>query len=89
MLAEGLGVFLRTLYRDIDTLKGQGAHIEGEAGVGYILRSGFMLPPLMFSQEEIEALVRGLRSVSQRADGPLGLAARNVLAKVGAAPPPA
>jgi predicted DNA-binding transcriptional regulator YafY len=58
-LAEELGVSLRTIYRDIETLKGQGAHIDGEPGVGYILRPGFMLPPLMFSEEEIEALVLG------------------------------
>lgn len=78
---------LRTLYRDIETLKAQGAHIEGEAGVGYVLRPGFMLPPLMFSEEEIEALVLGSRWVSERADGALGKAARNVLAKIGAVLP--
>ncbi|MDB5469755.1 MAG: Transcriptional regulator [Caulobacter sp.] len=87
VLAEELGVSLRTLYRDIDTLKAQGAHIEGEAGVGYVLRSGFMLPPLMFSEEEIEALVLGSRWVSQRADGALAKAAQNVLAKIGAVLP--
>jgi len=86
-LADELGVSLRTLYRDIDSLKAQGAHIEGEAGVGYVLRPGFMLPPLMFSEEEIEALVLGSRWVSERADGPLGAAARNVLAKIGAVLP--
>lgn len=87
VLAEEVGVSLRTLYRDIETLKGQGAHIDGEAGVGYVLRPGFMLPPLMFSEEEIEALVLGSRWVSERADGPLGKAARNVLAKIGAVLP--
>lgn len=86
-LAEELGVSLRTLYRDIESLKAQGAHIDGEAGVGYVLRPGFMLPPLMFSEEEIEALVLGARWVSERADGLLGKAARNVLAKVGAVLP--
>jgi predicted DNA-binding transcriptional regulator YafY len=87
VLAEELGVSLRTLYRDIGSLKAQGAHIDGEAGVGYVLRPGFMLPPLMFSEEEIEALVLGSRWVSERADGPLGKAARNVLAKIGAVLP--
>lgn len=87
VLAEELGISLRTLYRDIDTLKAQGAHIDGEAGVGYVLRPGFMLPPLMFSEEEIEALVLGSRWVSERADGLLGKAARNVLAKIGAVLP--
>lgn len=87
VLAAELGVSLRTVYRDIETLKAQGAHIEGEAGIGYVLRPGFMLPPLMFSQEEIEALVLGSRWVSERADGVLGKAARNVLAKIGAVLP--
>jgi predicted DNA-binding transcriptional regulator YafY len=87
VLAEELGMSLRTLYRDIETLRAQGAPIDGEAGVGYVLRPGFMLPPLMFSEEEIEALVLGSRWVSERADGPLGKAARNVLAKIGAVLP--
>ena len=87
VLADELGVSLRTLYRDIDALKAQGAQIEGEAGVGYVLRPGFMLPPLMFSEDEIEALVLGSRWVSERADGVLGKAARNVLAKIGAVLP--
>nr|WP_312015444.1 HTH domain-containing protein [Bradyrhizobium manausense] len=56
-LADELGVSMRTIYPYIETLKGQGAHIDGEAGIGYVLRPGFMLPPLMFSEEEIEALV--------------------------------
>jgi predicted DNA-binding transcriptional regulator YafY len=58
-LARELGVSLRTLYRDIASLQAQGATIEGEAGVGYLLRPGFTLPPLMLSEEEIEALVLG------------------------------
>ena len=86
-LAEATGVSLRTLYRDIDTLKAEGAHIDGEAGVGYVLRPGFMLPPLMFSEEEIEALVLGSRWVHQRADRALADAAANVLAKIGAVLP--
>ena len=86
-LAEGLGVSLRTLYRDIATLQAQGASIEGEPGVGYVLRPGFMLPPLMFSEEEIEALVLGSRWVALRTDKKLGLAATNVLAKIAAVLP--
>jgi predicted DNA-binding transcriptional regulator YafY len=86
-LAEELGISLRTLYRDVETLKAEGAHIEGEPGVGYVLRPGFMLPPLMFSEEEIEALVLGSRWVSERADATLGQAARNALAKIGAVLP--
>jgi biotin operon repressor len=87
ILAEELGVSLRTIYRDIETLKAQGAHIDGEAGIGYVLRPGFMLPPLMFTKEEIEALVLGSRWVSGRTDGPLGDAARNALAKISAVLP--
>jgi predicted DNA-binding transcriptional regulator YafY len=87
LLADELGVSLRTIYRDIETLKGQGAHIEGEAGVGYVLRPGFMLPPLMFSEEEIEALVLGGRWVAAQQDEPLGKAARNALAKIAAVLP--
>ena len=86
-LADATGVSLRTLYRDIELLKGEGAHIDGEAGVGYVLRPGFMLPPLMFSEEEIEALVLGSRWVHQRADRALADAAANVLAKIGAVLP--
>lgn len=86
-LAAEMGVSLRTLYRDIATLQRQGAGIEGEPGVGYVLRPGFMLPPLMFSTEEIEALVLGTRWVGGRSDERLGLAARNALAKISAVLP--
>jgi predicted DNA-binding transcriptional regulator YafY len=87
-LAAELGISLRTLYRDIAVLQQQGAHIEGEAGVGYVLRPGFMLPPLMFSEEEIQALVLGSRWVADRADSQLGKAARDALAKIAAVLPP-
>jgi predicted DNA-binding transcriptional regulator YafY len=86
-LAAELGVSLRTLYRDIATLQAQGADISGEAGIGYVLKPGFLLPPLMFSAEEIEALVLGSRWVANRADGPLGAAAREALAKISAVLP--
>ncbi|MGZ3339240.1 MAG: helix-turn-helix transcriptional regulator [Reyranella sp.] len=86
-LADELGVSLRTVYRDIQTLIGQGAAIDGEAGIGFVLRPGFVLPPLMFSEEEIEALVLGSRWVHQRADRALADAAANVLAKIGAVLP--
>jgi predicted DNA-binding transcriptional regulator YafY len=87
VLAEELGVSLRTIYRDIQTLIGQGATIDGEAGVGYVLRPGFVLPPLMFSDEELEALVLGSRFIAQRADQPLAAAARNAIAKIAAVLP--
>jgi predicted DNA-binding transcriptional regulator YafY len=86
-LADELSVSLRTLYRDIASLQAQGADIEGEPGLGYMLRPGFMLPPLMFSEEEIEALVLGSRWVGSRGDDRLGAAARNALAKIAAVLP--
>jgi predicted DNA-binding transcriptional regulator YafY len=88
-LAAQTGVSLRTLYRDIATLQVQGADIEGEAGVGYVLRPGFLLPPLMFSPQEIEALVLGSRWVAGRADEGLAEAARAALVKIGAVLPDA
>jgi len=87
VLAEELGVSLRTIYRDIQTLIGQGASIDGEAGIGFVLRPGFVLPPLMFSDEELEALVLGSRLVAQRSDAPLARAAMNVIAKIAAVLP--
>src|SRR5512143_1952213 len=86
-LADEVGISLRTLYRDIAALQAQGARIDGEPGVGYVLRTGFMLPPLMFSEEEIEALVLGSRWVAERGDSRLGSAARNALAKIAAVLP--
>jgi predicted DNA-binding transcriptional regulator YafY len=87
-LAAELGISLRTLYRDIATLRGQGACVEGEPGLGYLLRPGFTLPPLMFSVEELEALVLGSRWVALRSDDrSLAAAARDALAKVAAVLP--
>jgi predicted DNA-binding transcriptional regulator YafY len=86
-LAAELGISIRTLYRDIATLQAQGAPIEGEPGLGYVLRPGFMLPPLMFSEDEIEALVLGSRWVADRADDRLSAAARDALAKIAAVLP--
>ena len=86
-LAEEVGVSLRTLYRDIATLQAQGAGIAGEPGLGYVLRPGFLLPPLMFSAEEIEALVLGSRWVAERGDERLGAAANDALAKISAVLP--
>lgn len=86
-LAAETGVSLRTLYRDIASLQAQGAFIEGEAGLGYVLRPGFMLPPMMFSQEEIEALVLGSRWVAKTADPRLAAGAVDALAKIAAVLP--
>ncbi len=87
-LADELGIHVRTLYRDIRALEAQGARIEGEAGLGYVLRPGFLLPPLMFSADELSALVLGMRWVAERGDATLSRAARDALAKVGAVLPP-
>jgi predicted DNA-binding transcriptional regulator YafY len=86
-LAEELRVSLRTVYRDIQSLIATGARIDGEAGVGFVLRAGYTLPPLMFEAEEIEALVLGSRMVAESADEPLARAALNALAKVAAVLP--
>lgn len=88
-LARELGISIRTFYRDIATLQAQGADIQGEPGLGYVLRPGFTLPPLMFSADEIEALVLGSRWVARRAEDPrLGDAAYNALSKIIAVLPP-
>src|SRR3990172_7506815 len=86
-LSEALEVSERTIYRDIQDLVTSGVPIEGEAGVGYVLRAGFDLPPLMFKEQEIEALVLGARIVESWADPELATAASNVIAKVGAVIP--
>lgn len=87
-LAAEFGISIRTLYRDIATLQAQGADIKGEPGLGYVLRPGFTLPPLMFSADEIEALVLGSRWVAVRAeDERLGVAAGNALSKIAAVLP--
>lgn len=81
-LAEALEVSERTIYRDIQDLVTSGTPIEGEAGVGYVLRQGFDLPPLMFNKEEIAALTLGARLVKSWADPKLAHAAEQVLSKV-------
>src|SRR5471032_1500534 len=86
-LAGQLGVSERTIYRDIQTLGGLGAPLQGEAGVGYLLKAGFFLPPLMFGADELEALVLGARWVRRQGDEALAQAAANALAKIAAASP--
>ncbi len=86
-LAAEIGVSLRTVYRDVATLVAQGAPIEGEAGLGYILRPGFFLPPLMFNEDEVDAIILGLRLVAQRDDADLLRAADDALAKITAVLP--
>ena len=86
-LAHELEVSERTVYRDIRDLVGSGVPIDGEAGVGYTLRRGYDLPPLMFTEPELEAMVLGARVVSSWGDQALGRAARDALARVEAALP--
>lgn len=86
-LASTLKVSVRTIYRDIKTLQEQGATIEGEPGLGYVLQPGYMLPPLMFSEEEIEAFVLGMRWVVRSGDSLLSGAAYKALTKVAAVLP--
>ena len=86
-LAAETGVSRRTIYRDIASLQAQGATIAGEAGIGYVLQPGLLLPPLMFSPDEIDAVLLGLRLVADRADPGLGRAADNAAAKITAVLP--
>lgn len=86
-LAGELSVSMRTVYRDVQTLIGLGAPIEGGAGVGYLLRAGFFLPPLMFGEDELEALVLGARWVQGQGDPVLAGAARSALGKIATASP--
>jgi predicted DNA-binding transcriptional regulator YafY len=81
-LAEATGVSMRTLYRDIAELRSQGAVIDGEPGVGYVLRPGFLLPPLMFTPDEIDALALGAKWVGQQGDEVLTSAVESALAKI-------
>ncbi|MCO5396601.1 helix-turn-helix transcriptional regulator [Ralstonia soli] len=83
VLASEAGVSLRTIRRDIATLQAMGADIDSAPGIGYILRPGFLLPPLSFTEEELQALVAGAQWVSRQTDDALALAAQNALAKIG------
>jgi predicted DNA-binding transcriptional regulator YafY len=85
-LARRLEVSERTIYRDVTDLMLSGVPIEGEAGVGYMLRH-YDLPPLMFSRDEIEALVLGARIVETWTDPNLARAAADALSKIEAALP--
>lgn len=86
-LAAETEVSERTLYRDIDTLRAGGALIDGAAGYGYTLTEDPALPPQMFSQLEVEALVLGLAEVGQTGDAALSRAAETALAKITATLP--
>jgi len=87
-LADKLEVSERTIYRDIVALQASGVPIEGEAGIGYVLRQGFDIPPLMFTRGEIEAIVLGTRMVEAWGGAQLADAAREALKKIEAVVPP-
>ncbi|NNK15497.1 MAG: YafY family transcriptional regulator [Sulfitobacter sp.] len=87
-LADEMGTSLRTVYRDIEALRGLGAVIDGEAGFGYTLIEDAALPPLGFENDELEALVLGLRNVAVIGDPALAKAADSALAKLTARVPP-
>lgn len=86
-LAVEFGLSERTLYRDLATLKAQGAAVEAAPGLGYVLRPGHFLPPLMLEAEEADAVALGLRFVQRRGDPALARAARRAAAKLAAVLP--
>jgi predicted DNA-binding transcriptional regulator YafY len=90
-MADKLGVSTRTIWRDMATLMASGMPVEGERGVGYILRSPITLPPMILSGTEIEALRLGVKLVAEGEDPTLARAARSLAAKIASvtpAPPP-
>ncbi len=87
MLAERLEVNKRTIYRDIADLIGSGVPIDGEAGVGYVMRAGYDLPPLMFSADEIVALVAGARMIRAWGGAAMAKAAEEAIVKIEAVLP--
>ena len=86
-LAAELETSKRTIYRDVADLIGQRVPVRGEAGFGYVLDAGFDMPPLMLTHDEIEAAVLGAQWVAGRGDPELAKAARDLIAKIGAAVP--
>ena len=87
VIAERLEVSERTIYRDVQDLQISGVPIEGEAGVGYVLRSGYQVPPMMFDEEELQALVFGADVAKSYGDANMAEAADRILAKIDAVLP--
>jgi predicted DNA-binding transcriptional regulator YafY len=83
-IAQQVETSIRTIYRDIVTLQASGVPIDGETGIGYILRAGYDLPPMMFTRAELETIVLGMSMVRDRADAYLARASADVLAKISA-----
>ncbi len=86
-IAEELEVSPRTIYRDIQDLMSNHVPIRGERGTGYIFEKGYDLPPLMFSEEEIDAVMLGVEWVRANGDVAIQRAAEDVLSKIGAVLP--
>ena len=86
-IAEELEVTPRTVYRDVASLMANGVPIRGEAGIGYVLGEGYDLPPLMFTADELEALILGARFVEVQGDVELAAAAQDAVAQIGAVVP--
>jgi len=86
-LADELGVSVRTIYRDMDTLRDMGAPIQGEGGVGFRIADGYFLPPLRFDRDELDAVVLGMRLTEAQGDHALANAAKRVSAKIRAVLP--
>jgi len=86
-LAEKLEVSERTIYRDIQDLMASGVPIDGEAGVGYRLHRGYQVPPMMFDQDELQALIFGAQVASRWGDHELAAAAERILDKIDAVLP--
>ena len=87
-LAEKLEVSERTIYRDVADLIGSGVPIEGEAGVGYVMRAGYDLPPLMFTRAEVSALAAGAKLIRAWGGWAMAEAAEEALVKLAAVLPP-
>ncbi len=86
-MAHRLEVTRRTVYRDIAALQASGVPVEGEAGIGYLLRGSLDLPPMRFTAEELEAIVVGLSLVGRTGDTLLTAAGESALAKIADAAP--
>jgi len=86
-LGRRLGVSTRTIWRDMATLSGSGIPIEGERGVGYVLRAPVSLPPMALNRDEFEALRLGMSLVATSEDATLAAAARSLRGKIGAVTP--